>query len=389
MRILMVNLTNWAYASGGAQNQLGLLRAWRKAGHDVRMISPQSIEWSTLSEELKPALIVSHNCQFLRLPATLNTLFQIPKLVVQRIRFCPDVVYTRANTFTALLVATCRLLGMKVVVEHNSWLGRERIMQGSSLLIAWLDEKLQILSARWSHASRCVTRGIADRLQEAGVHTGHLYYVGNGTDIRRFRPVPRVEALRAFDLRPEKIYVGYIGNIMPWHGLDVAIEAFSILAKRDQTLHLLIFGHGPPLADLEAQARRCDLGARIHFFGGIPAERANLAINCFDIAILPLSGRHDVAFGFSSTKIRDYAAAGRLVVTGHLPGNIELAGQGWLFTHAPDDASSLAEALTRLLADSSSWAKASRAARRYAEECFSWDKLAGQITEIFEQVNND
>jgi glycosyltransferase involved in cell wall biosynthesis len=385
----MVNLTNWGDPTGGAQNQLNLFRAWREAGHEVRMLSPQSIEWSTLAEELKPSLLVSRNCQFLGLPANFNTLFQIPQLVFQRILFRPDVVYSRANTFTALLVVTCRLLGMKVIVEHNSWLAKERIAQGSSRLIGWLEEWLQITSARWSHASRCVTRGLAAQLQKAGVRVDRLYYVGNGTDVSRFHPIPRIEALQAFNLRPEKTYIGFIGNIMPWHGLKVAIEAFSQLATRRETLELLIFGEGPPRVELEAQARCCSAGARIHFFGRVPAERANLAINCFDIALLPVSQQYNVAFGFSSTKIRDYAAAGRLVVAGHLPGNIELAEHKWLFTHTPDDPSSLADVLDRLLADRSSWPAASHAARRYAEEHFSWGKLALDLLGILERATNN
>jgi glycosyltransferase involved in cell wall biosynthesis len=383
MRILMVNLTNWDHASGGSQNQLGLFRAWREAGHEVRMISPRSMEWPNLPEELKPSLLESRNCQFLGLPASLNTIFQIPKLVIQRISFRPDVVYSRANTFTALLVVTCRLLGMKVIVEHNSWLARERIMQGSSLLTGWLDQKLQIISARWSHASRCVTRGLAAHLKQAGVRGDRLYYIGNGTDVSRFNPIPRAEALRAFNLRPEKTYIGYIGNIMPWHGLKVAIKAFSILAKQHEALELLIFGDGPELTELDDQTRHHNLDARVHFFRRVPANRANVAINCFDIALLPLSRQYDVAFGFSSTKIRDYAAAGRLVVAGHLPGIIELADHNWLFTHTPDDPSSLADVLNRLLADSLSWPAASHAARRYAEEHFSWGKLGDEVMEIF------
>ena len=378
MRILMVNLVHWAHATGAVQHQLGLLRSWTDAGHDVRMISPRSDDVAIL-DRVQSRLLFSPNVQRIGLSPSLNTMLQVPSVILQRVRFRPDIVYTRVNMLTPSLVAACKIMGMHVVLEHNSWMASERRARGGHRLVAGFEEKMQILAARWADLSRCVTSGMADRLHENGIPRSRLRYIGNGTDIEQFKPVPRADALAAFGLDPARTYLGFIGNIMPWHGVQTAVEAFEALADSGPLVDLLIVGDGPERPGLEARVGERGLGERVHFLGRVPAESANAAINCFDIALLPLSERFNVAYGFSSTKIRDYAAAGRLVVCGHLPGNIELTGQGWLYTHEPDNASSLVEVLRQRLADRQFWPDASRAARSYAEKHFAWRVIAENI----------
>ncbi len=381
MRILMVNLVRWAHAAGEVQHQLGLLRAWRGAGHDIRMITPRSDDTAILND-IKALVRFSPNTQRIGFSPSLNTLLQIPVIAQERMRFRPDVVYSRVNMLTAFLVGACKLMGLHIVIEHNTWLASERKARGGHRLVAWIEERSQIQAARWADMSRCVTSGMADRLHAEGVPRSRLRNIGNGTDIEQFRPLPRTEALESFGFDPPRTYLGFIGSIMPWHGVEIAVEAFEALAASEPDIDLLIVGDGPQRRGFEARLRERGLGARAHFLGRVPSARANAAINCFDIALLPLSERLNVAYGFSSIKIRDYAAAGRLVVCGHLPGNIELAGQGWLFTHRPDDAASLAAALRERLADRQSWRAAARAARSYAETHFAWEVIAAQVLEM-------
>ena len=388
LRIWMVNLVALDEGGGDRQHQLGLMHAWSDAGHDVRMISPRVKDVSAVPNHLRSRLLLSPNLREVGLPPSLNTLLQVPMLVRQRFSFQPDVVYTRVNMLTPVLVAACRALGFYVVTEHNSWLKLERGARGGHPAVAVFEDKSQVLAARWSQMSRTVTKGIADRIHENGVPRNRLYYIGNGTDIGQFHPIQRSEALAEFGLDPHKTYLGFIGNIMPWHGVETAVAAFKILAPSDPQLELLIVGDGPQREELESRVRVDGLADRAHFLGRLSADRANAAINCFDIALLPLSERYNVALGFSSTKLRDYAAAGRLVVCGHLPGNIELRDKGWLFTHIPDDPSSLAEAIRERLADRSAWPAASCAARAYAEKHFAWEKIVEQIIDVIRSAQN-
>lgn len=382
MRILMVNLIDWSRMSGGAQHQIGLLRAWRAAGHHVGMISPRRADTSAMPADIAATLIDDPSLSRLGLPASLDTLVQIPSVLraARTGRF--DVVYTRHNMLTPALIAACRLAGLAIVTEHNSWLPSQRRVDGGSTVIGWLEGLGQVLGTRWASGSRCVTPGLARHLAARGVAADRLCAVGNGTDTRVFFPVARAEALAAFGLPQDRLYAGFIGNIAPWHGLDQAVEGFAAAARLNQAAELLIFGDGRTDSHLKARVEALGIAGRVRFMGRVPLARANLAINCFDVALLPLSARNDIGFGFSAIKLRDYAAAGRRVLTGHLPGAIELAGEPWLVTHAPDDGADLGRKLSQMLANRGEWAAASQAARRYAEAEFDWSVIAGAIAEF-------
>ncbi len=386
MRILMVNLTDWSGMSGGAQHQLGLFEAFAAAGHQLRVLTVGGGECPAMPYGVREVATIVEDVSRFGLPGNLNTIAQLPALVAEVLRFRPDVIYSRANTFSIAVVALGKLLGTRVVLEHNSWLESQRRVGGGSRTLATIERHLQIGASRMADASRCVTQGLADRLARSGVAENRLHAIGNGTDCAHFYPIERSRALQQFGLPEDRQYVGFIGNVMPWHGLTTALEGFSKLAAQHSTTDLLVFGEGPGLAPLAAMARRLGLSDRVRLMGKVPFAAANAAINCFDLAILPLSLRQDIGFGFSAIKLRDYAAAGRIVLTGLVPGNIELTAEPWLITHAPDDATDFASALGVWLesqhGDQGHWAHARLQARYYAEQNFAWTKIAARITDF-------
>jgi glycosyltransferase involved in cell wall biosynthesis len=379
-RCLMINLVDWrSLASGSAQHQLGLLRAWSRAGYEVRMIAPGIADKGGLPGDLAAALTFSASLRRFRLPSSLDTLTGILSLMAMRMTWKPDIVFSRVNSLTVLLVAVCRLIGLRVVIDHNGWLAKERQQGGGNPLLSRIEEWSQVTAAKWAHGSRCVTRGMAEALRRQGVAPDRLCVVGNGTDSEDFRPVDRSTALAAFGLPAARNYVGFLGNVVPWHRVDVAIAAFATIAASYPRWDLVIFGDGPSIADLRRQAEEAGLQGRVLFMGRIESSRANLAINCLGLGIVPLTLQRDTAFGYSPVKIRDYAAAGCPVLTGAVPDNLELDGMGWLFTHTPDDPRSMAGQLARLLGAPDVLGTGAELARAYAVAHFDWDEIGGEI----------
>jgi len=383
MRILMVNLTDWSGMSGGAQHQLGLFDAFQGAGHEVRMLTTGTNDCPAMPFGVREAAVIVQSLQRVGLPANLDTLAQLPALIVEIVRIRPDLVYSRANALTLALAAVCRATGTRIVLEHNSWLESQRLAAGGSKWLAGIERLLQISATRLATGSRCVTQGLAERLTKSGIATRRLAAIGNGTDCGHFHPMPRGHALARFGLPEERSYVGFIGNVMPWHGLSTALDGFAKLAHRHPDTDLLVIGDGPGMEPLLKQAERLGLGTRLRTPGRVPYVEANAAINCFDLAILPLSMTHDIGFGFSAIKLRDYAAAGRIVLTGYVPGNIELSGEPWILTHAADNAEDFASALGLWLesreGDAGHWGTARVTARQFAIRNFSWSRIADDI----------
>lgn len=376
----MINLLNWQNsASGSILHQTGLLRAWREMGYDVVMLTPCSLDWTNVPADIVQHVRPSTRVEKWGLPRSFGTLMQLFQLIGERWRYGRGVVFTRANSLTALLVAVGRVIGMQVIVDHNAWMERERIQRRGNQLIARLERTSQVFSAKWANSSRCVTAGLTEELVRAGTARRKLVTIGNGCDIVAIRPVDKIQACRVFGLSADRRYIGFIGNIVPWHGLDIAIEALPRIVDTHSNLDLVVFGDGPQRLELQKKADAIGMGHRVIFAGPVDTVKAAAAIGCFDIAIAPLSAKRDTAFGYSAIKIRDYAAAGRPVLTGHLPDSIDYVNQGWLFTHRPDDPDDFARKALKLLSPDVDLAAACKMARQAAEGQFAWPIIAQRI----------
>jgi glycosyltransferase involved in cell wall biosynthesis len=373
----MVNLVNFATGEGGANHQLGLMLAWQMRGWSVHVLAPDRVDQETRTERTSGVEFTWPISRW-GVARIFNALPQLAYVVRSRLRDRSSVLYVRANSFTFLHVILARLIGMFVVVEHNSWLSSERSIRGGSAVSCALDRRFQIWSARLAHLSRCVTPGIASLLEASGIASRKLFVVGNGTDLRGFRPLDRNRTLTELGLDPSRIWLGFIGILTPWQGVETAVAALGYLDDLPR-VKLIIAGEGPERERLAQLACELGLQDRIVFLGAIEYSRANLVINAFDVALAPFTQRRNEEIGLSALKLRDYAAAGRVVVASDIAGVRELSNGGWLFLHAPDRAGDLAAVLRAVLADQTSWAARSRMARAYAERHFDWNRIAADI----------
>ena len=205
-----------------------------------------------------------------------------------------------------------------------------------------------------------------------------MFVVGNGTNVDEFRPVHRDQALIEMEIIPDRIWLGFIGILVRWQGVDTAIAALAHFDDMPE-LGLIIAGDGPDRPRLEQLVGDLHLGDRVLFLGKIERNRANLVINSFDLALAPFTRQRNEEIGLSALKLRDYAAAGRVVVAADVPGVRELAGNKWLVLHQPGNPEDLAAVIRALLASREDWAERARLARAYAEQHFDWDRLASQI----------
>ncbi len=382
--ILMVNLTRIAESEGGAQHQLALAKSFLKLGHEVCMLTPRRLtKREKTSTDSGDWLRFTFSLSRFGMPGSLDALPQIFPLVRQRLIGRFNILYIRVNTLTPFLALIGRAMGMFVIVEHNGWMASERLGQrAGSRWLASLERWSQVQSSRIAHRSRTVTEGLKRLLVQEGISPGKIIVIGNGADTKAFHPIAREEAIANLDLDPSITRLGFIGGLVPWQGVATAIEAFSLM-KPNEKLRLVIAGTGPEKVRLEELAVRLKVMDRTDFIGYVQREQANLVINSFDIALAPFTQARNAEIGLSPIKIRDYAAAGRFVISARIPGISELAGKGWLATHNPDDARDLARVITQHLHTNFDRTSAQKKARIYAETHFDWLLIAKEITQLF------
>lgn len=116
-------------------------------------------------------------------------------------------------------------------------------------------------------------------LRESG-YEGRIFMVGNGVNLKRYRPSPEHEFLPGGKLR-----LLYIGRVVRPKGLQYLIEALSIL--QDRHWELSIIGDGPYTQELKQQIQNAGLSDRIHFRGSVLMEEVPSVLHQADLLVLP------------------------------------------------------------------------------------------------------
>jgi glycosyltransferase involved in cell wall biosynthesis len=356
-----------------------LVSALRARGHDVRVVGPGSAS----HEAARRGKGLEKFADRLRalLPAAIFELlelaYNIPayrRLAREAAAFRPDVLYERNNLFLLAGLRLKRKLSLPMLLEINAPLAAERAKFGNLALkrLAARCEK-----AVWSGADIAlpVTRVLADMVaQERGPQGIHV--IPNGADLSAMPDPQKVAALRTRLGLQDKVVLGFVGFVRPWHGLEWAIHALPRLADN---VHLLVVGDGPAQAALQDDAARLSVAHRVHFAGRIAHDDVSSFVQNFDIAL------QTRAVGYCSPlKLFEYMALGRAIIAPDQPNLREVLRpevDALLFN--PDDEASFFAALARLSADPELRARLGSAARRSVEETpFTWTENARRVEEL-------
>jgi len=115
----------------------------------------------------------------------------------------------------------------------------------------------------------------------------------------------------------------------------------------------------------------------------IPYKEVNLWMNIIDIAFAPKIKELD---GITSPlKLRDYAASGNAVISTRIRGIKEFEQFGWLETFDPEVDGELEQKIDFLVSNPEKIVKMTKMSRDYAENNFSWNRVAKKIVEIFDK----
>lgn len=297
-----------------------------------------------------------------------------------------QVVFTRDLQLADLLV---RLPGRGSVVYEAHAV--EALMYGERAALYGTGEKADPAKAArlgrrearvWRRAGGFVTTttGIRDAFREAHGARDRVRVVPNGCDVAgrdRFPGLARG--------RPPRVL--YAGQLYPWKGVDVLVEAMA----RVPEARLVILGGlegEKDLARVRDRVEALGLQARTEMAGTLPqtqvaAELARAAVVAVPFLHTGMTERHT-----SPIKAFEAMAAGRPIVASDLPSSREFLRDGHnALLVRPGDAASLAEALRRLLADA---ALAERLARNAWEEApaYSWEARGRALRELFDEVRS-
>lgn len=122
------------------------------------------------------------------------------------------------------------------------------------------------------------------------------------------------------DLKAEDELVMYIGNLEPYQGIDLLIDSFCIVARSQQTAHLVIIGgSNSHIEQYRNKASALGISQRVHLPGPRPVNHLRNLLLQADILVSPrIKGNN------TPMKIYSYLHAGKPIVATDLPTNTQV-----------------------------------------------------------------
>lgn len=186
--------------------------------------------------------------------------------------------------------------------------------------------------------------------------------------------------------RSDEVRLLFVGRLLPWKGVDLAIEAITRLVSRAPNLTLTIIGDGPDKERLASIAARLNLMDHIRFLGSVPRNETLKLLPEYDIFIFP--SLHDSG-GFAVLE----AMAARLPVIcldigGPAVTVSEACGFRICAKDRPSAVHAIAGAISLLASDPCLRATMGEAGRRRILGDYVWDEKLPVINSLYAQLTS-
>lgn len=196
-----------------------------------------------------------------------------------------------------------------------------------------------------------------------------------GVDIGLFRPLS--------PCRDEAFMVGNVKSLSPVYGIDVLINAFSIVRKANpgREVKLMIVGDGPCRSEYEELCGTLGVKDSVVFTGRVPNERLPEYYNRFSVAV---SLSRSESFGVVAVEAM---ACGCPVVTSDAEGFTEVVADGETgFVVPRNDPGAAAEAIQKFIDDPFLREKMGRKGEERVRKMYDWKDSIGKMLKVYSDV---
>ena len=300
-------------------------------------------------------------------------MFSLPRVLfrltreLRRLR--PALVQTFLFHANILGRIAARLTGIRTVVsglrvaEHRSrWYGR--IDRWTNGLVA---------------CNVCVSQGVADFSErEAGLSRNKLVVIPNAVDFERFARAAPADLTQFGIPAGSRVFIS-IGRLDRQKGIDVLLDAVTLLNPLADDVQFLIVGDGPESSRLRAQADRNVLAAQIHFANRRDDVPELLAASTALILPSRWEGMPNV--------VLEAMAAGRPVIATNVEGIAELVQDGVTgLVVSPEQPTELAVAIRRILAKPGLLSRAGVDSQSIVKSFFTTTAVATSYVKLYRRL---
>lgn len=314
-------------------------------------------------------------------------------LLYSCIRYRPDVLYLRQNSFPFFPIILCKVLKIPSIVEVNGLVLDELKVNPNSQSFAYrVFSYLALRSEKFNYKNCDRIVSVTDKLRDElvrlySVPENKVYVINNGANIDIFKPLDSGRMKAKLQLENSKKYICFVGHLAAWQGVEFLIHASPLILEKCPEARFLIVGDGVMMDKLLEITSELGLSDKFTFTGRIPYEQVPFYINAADVCVAPFIKERNSKIGLSALKTYEYLACGKPIVASSIPGVkdlIESSGGGISVT--PENPEELAAAVVRLLSDEKTRAAMGKKGRRYVVDNHSWDGVARKILDMCKDI---
>lgn len=284
-----------------------------------------------------------------------------------------DLIYERYSLWSFAAIEYARDSATPIVLEVNAALIEEQA-EHRGLVNRAAAERIARNIFSTATAVIAVSDAVADYVRRFPGTDSRVHVVANGVNPERFGPETEPTA----PAEPGQFTIGFVGNVRPWHGVRILLEAFAQVHQQEKETRLLIVGGGDEQEKLAREISSKTWGGGVQFTGPVQAAEVPGLLASMDAGVAPYPALEQ--FYFSPLKIYEYMAAGLPVVASRL-GQIEQlieSGKDGLLV-SPGDSCALAHALLQLRRDSQLCRRLGVAARATILNGHTWKEIVERV----------
>ncbi len=294
----------------------------------------------------------------------------------------PDLLYSRHQIINPFLLINIFTKKTRTILEINGFFYEEVKVQKITVLKHLLRIIRFFEKKSFDQAGKIlvVSELMKDILiNNYGINGKKINVISNGVDTNIF--FPEVINPSELGLADDNQYACFVGNLIPWQGLEIIIHAASQTIKNNNNLHYLIVGDGILRGELENLSVKLGVNEHVHFIGSVKHEEVAKYINVSKICLAPFVSQRNKKVGFSAIKIFEYLACGKPVITTNLPGNnleiVQKNNFGKIID--PDSSELLDEAINLALNDEIMIENTKKYSSQFIRDNYSWDIIAKKV----------
>lgn len=354
-----------------------LTNAFVELGHELIFVAPEFSKKAQfgdnggISAKLKKALPKAVY-EILELSYSFIVAF---KLVRAILKDRPDFIYERYNLHQPAGVIVAELFKIPLLLEVNAPLVDER-EKYSGLALIKLARVIENFTWRKADIVLPVSGVLSRIIENAGVKVNKIHVIHNGINENLLSR----EFVRKESFDSDRIIIGFVGFINPWHRLDIAIEA--IASHKEKDVHLVCVGDGDIKPELEQQAKKLGIADKVTFTGLQTRSEVFKTIQTFDIALQP-----SVTAYASPLKLFEYLAASCLIIAPRSDNICEIISDDNAVLFKLDDYADFSSKLTHVIENFEVYnSKRKLAYEAINTQRFTWQANAVRVAQLAQDI---